>query len=78
MKVDLLAGVVGATRRHAVIRNTGSLSRRPGTPDNGSIGRRARQVSEGLTVLRKPGNAGGGKEPWFEVRLDELRRGGLA
>jgi hypothetical protein len=35
-------------------------------------------VSEGLTVLMKPGNAGGGKEPWFEVRLDELRRGGLA
>jgi len=35
-------------------------------------------VSEGFTVLRKPGNAGGGKEPWFEVRLDELRRGGLA
>ena len=50
----------------------------PGTPGNGSIGRRARQVSEGLTVLQKPGNAGGGKEPWFEVRLNELRRGGLA
>src|SRR5665213_1299908 len=46
-----------------------------GTPGNGSIGRRARQESEGLIVLSKPGNAGGGEEPWFEVRSDELRRG---
>jgi len=50
----------------------------PGELGNGSIGRRARQESEGLIVLMKPGNAGGGKEPWFEVRLNELRRGGLA
>ena len=49
-----------------------------GNLDNGSTGRRARQESEGLIVLWKPGNAGGGKEPWFEVRVDELRRGGLA
>ncbi len=49
-----------------------------GKPGNGSIGSRVRQESEGLIVLSKPGNAGGGKEPWFEVRLDELRRGGLA
>ena len=53
----------------------GGMSGRPG---NGSIGRRARQESEGLIVLLKPGNAGGGKEPWFEVRWNELRRGGLA
>src|SRR6266478_5847512 len=51
------------------------LSGRPGTD---SIGRRARQTSEGLIRPRNPGNAGGGKEPWFGVRLKEQRRGGLA
>ena len=69
---------MGAARTHAVIRNTGDLSGCQGAPGNGSIGRRARQESEGLIVLMKPGNAGGGKEPWFEVRLNELRREGLA
>lgn len=36
-------------------------------------------VADGLVVLPKPGNAGGGKEPWF--RADATRRtrdGGLA
>ena len=37
-----------------------------------------RQESEGLGVPLKPGNAGGGKEPWFGVCLDETRGGGLA
>src|SRR5260370_42603045 len=50
----------------------------PGTPGNGSIGRRARQASEGLTVLQKPGKAGGGKELRCEVHLNELSWGGLA
>jgi hypothetical protein len=72
-KVALLAGVVGAARTHAVIRNTGGLSGCQGDPGNGSIGRRARQTSEGLIVPRKPGNADGGKEPWFGVRLNEPR-----
>jgi hypothetical protein len=39
---------------------------------------RARQASEGLIVLSKPGNAGGGKGPWFGVRPNEPRRGRLA
>jgi hypothetical protein len=72
-KVALLAGVVGAARTHAGIRNTGDLSGCQGRPGNGSIGRRARQVSEGLIVPGKPSNAGGGKEPWFGVRLNEPR-----
>ena len=37
--------------------------------------RRARQASEGLIRPRNPGNAGGGKEPWFGVRLNEPREG---
>src|SRR6266446_7966470 len=49
-----------------------------GRPDNSFIGSWARQASEGLIVPLKLGNAGGGKEPWFGVRFDELRRGGLA
>jgi hypothetical protein len=34
---------------------------------NASTGKRPRWASEGLTVLLKPDNAGGGKEPWFWV-----------
>jgi hypothetical protein len=41
-------------------------------------GSRVRQASEGLIVLMKPGNTGGGKEPWFGVRSNEPRSGGLA
>jgi hypothetical protein len=32
------------------------------------------RVAEGLVVPRKPGNAGGGKEPWFRG-ADEAARG---
>ena len=71
--VVLLAGVVGAARTHAMIRNTGDLSGLSGRPGNVSIGRRARQVSEGLIRPENPGNAGGGKEPWFGVRFNEPR-----
>src|SRR5436309_958562 len=34
--------------------------------------------SEGLVVPRKPGNAGGGKEPWLWTRFGTRRRPGLA
>ncbi len=76
MKVDLLAGVVGAARAYAVTGNTGGLLGCRGNPAT-PLGW-ARQASEGLIVPLKPDNAGGGKEPWFGVRLDEPRRGGLA
>jgi len=36
------------------------------------------QESEGLIVPTRPVNAGGGKEPWFGVRPDELTGGRLA
>jgi hypothetical protein len=49
-----------------------------GKPSNASSVRRAVQESEGLIVPTKLGNAGGGKEPWFGVRLNEPRGGGLA
>lgn len=39
------------------------------------LGGRPTQESEGLIVPLKPGNAGGGKEPWFRVRRDEPRVG---
>ena len=51
---------------------------RPGRPGTGPFGGRARQASEGPIVPRKLGNASGGKGPWFGVRLDEPRGGGLA
>ena len=45
---------------------------------NGPAEGRTRQASEGPIVLSKPGNAGGGKGPWFGVRPNEPRRGRLA
>jgi len=35
-----------------------------------------RRVAEGLVVPRKPGNAGGGKEPWFQDADEAAREGG--
>jgi len=49
-----------------------------GSMTNGPAEGRARQASEGLIVPLKPGNAGGGKEPWFGVRPNEPRTGRLA
>ena len=72
--VARLAGVVGAARTHAVIRNTGGLSSWRGDRQRPSEGR-ARQASEGLIGPENPGNAGGGKEPWFGVRSNEPRWG---
>ena len=37
------------------------------------VGSGRRQESEGPIVLMKPGNAGGGKGLWFEVRFEETR-----
>ena len=51
---------------------------RPGRPGTGPFGGRARQASEGPIVPMKLGNASGGKGPWFGVRSDEPRGGGLA
>ena len=76
---DLSTGVVGTACVQTVQRNTGDLVRcEAGHARNGSSWSRPRQKSEGLVVPTKPGNAGGGKGPWFGVRLDEPRRGGLA
>src|SRR6516164_5412669 len=35
-----------------------------------------RRVSEGFIVPLKPGNAGGGKEPWFRGANEAAREGG--
>jgi len=37
-----------------------------------------REESEGPIVPSRPGNAGGGKGPWFGVRREEPRGRGLA
>ena len=47
--------------------NTGSPVGGAHTPTGTPRGAdRAGRVAEGLAVPRRPGNAGGGKEPWFE------------
>ena len=45
---------------------------------NGGFGFRRGQESEEVIVPLKPGNAGGGKDLWFEVRFDDTRVGRLA
>jgi len=50
----------------------------PGRPGNFPFRGWARQVSEGPIVPKKPSNSGGGKGPWFGMRPDEPRGGGLA
>src|SRR6266542_2874136 len=50
---------------------------RPGRLGASPVGGWARQASEGPIVPRKLGNASGGKGPWFGVRPDEPRGGGI-
>jgi hypothetical protein len=52
---------------------------RPGaeTQPQRRLGRRLGRESERLTVPKKPGNAGGGKEPHFWVLLKEQKVRGL-
>lgn len=45
---------------------------------NWDTGLGPKQESEELIVPRKPGNAGGGKGLWFEVRSDKARGWRLA
>ena len=62
---------------HRMTRNTGDLQWCPEPPGNGhDKGSAPLQESEGLIVLLKPGNAGGGKGPWFgyACRTSERRR----
>jgi hypothetical protein len=74
MMVALLAGVLGAARTH---------KRRFATREtclgchcgDVSIGRRARQESEGLIRPMTLGNSRRGKEPWFGVCSNDRRRG---
>ena len=66
-------GVLGASGRMGR-----EVCRAVRVPDNGSIGSRIWQTSEGLIRPRNPGNAGGGKEPWFGVALERAEVGRLA
>ena len=68
MKAGPLAGVMGMACTHRMTRNTGDLQWCPEPPGNGhDKGSAPLQESEGLIVLLKPGNAGGGKGPWFKA-----------
>jgi len=63
-KVVLLAGVVGAARTHAVIRNTGGLSGCQGdlttTPSGAGLGRRRRgSYDRGTRVMPGEGRSPG-------------------
>ena len=76
---DPSTGVMGTACVQTVQQDTGDLARcEAGYARNDSSWSRPGQKSEGLVVPKKPGNTGGGKGPWFGVRLDEPRNGGLA
>ena len=73
--VALLAGVVGAARTHAVIRNTGDLSGCRGdlaTPPSGDGRGRRRRGSYDRRTRVMPGEE---RSPGSGVRLNEPRRG---
>jgi hypothetical protein len=70
LRVVLLAGVGGAARTHTrglATRETCWAAGQRQRPFRG----RVQQESEGLIRPMNPGNAGGGKEPWFGVRSNE-------
>ena len=66
-------GMGRSTYAHAVTCNTGDLLGLPGWQR--LFGGRVRQESQGLIRPMSPGNAGGGKGPWFGVRSNEPREG---
>ncbi len=81
MTMGSLTGVRGVARRHRTGRNTGAPAWRGVAALTPAFGQEPRWVSEGSTVPLAPTgqhNRGGGKGPWFGVRLDGPRGGRLA
>jgi hypothetical protein len=81
MTAESLAGVRGVARRHRAWRNTGGPAGRGVATLGLSSGQAPRWASEGRIVPFAPAgqhNRSGGKAPWFGVRLNESRGGGLA
>jgi hypothetical protein len=77
-RAERLAGVVGGgTQRKSGSQHGKSITERESLILNATAGERPWWMAEGLIVLSKPGNAGGGKEPWFWVALDEAEERGL-
>ena len=68
-------GSGGGTQREGASLVGRPIVERESLTRNRSLGGGPRWESEGLTVPGKPGNAGGGKEPWFWVLRKEQRRG---
>jgi hypothetical protein len=66
-------GMGRSTHAHAMTCNTGDLFGLPGRPGKRLLGGRVPQESQGPIRPRKPGNAGGGKGPWFGVCSNEQR-----
>src|SRR5580658_66441 len=58
-------GVVGTARRDRGLRKRGRPVRDEGSGLNGAARCRSARESDGVVVLLKPGNAGGGKDPDF-------------
>ncbi len=48
-------------------RETHRVGEREAQPDSREGQAGLDEVTEGLVVPRKPGNAGGGKQPWFRI-----------
>jgi hypothetical protein len=68
-------GMGRSTYAHAMTCNTGDLFGLPGRLGERLLGRRVQQESQGPIRPMNPGNAGGGKGPWFGVRSNEPREG---
>jgi hypothetical protein len=68
-------GSGGGTRRKNGSQHGRPTEARGSLPLDCSVGGGLRWASEGPIVPRKPGNAGGGKGPWFWALRTESRRG---
>jgi hypothetical protein len=73
--VVLLAGVWGAARTHTRRFATRETCLTARVTEQRPFGGRVQQESQGPIRPMNPGNAGGGKGPWFGVRSNEPREG---
>ena len=74
MHLDRSTGVVGTARRDRGSRKRGRPVVDEGSGLNDAEWRRSARASDGVVVLLKLGNAGGGKDPdfWCVFEADEV------
>ena len=75
MHLDRSTGVGGTARRDRGSRKRGRPVAGEGSGLNGAVRHRSMRESDRVVVPLKPGNAGGGKDPyfWYVFEANEVR-----